>query len=76
MQNPDTAGSRPILCPHPHRQGLTNHVLAHMRHGVKLLLADLTGELLLRVAVHYLVVFVKRPQLLEGFATRHALRES
>lgn len=46
-----------------------------MRHGMKLLLADLTGELLLRIAVHYLVVLMKRPQLLEGFATRHALRE-
>lgn len=75
MQHPDTTGSQPILCPHLHRQGLTNHVLANVRHGVKLLLADLAGELLLCVAMHYLVVLVKRPQLLKGFATRHALRE-
>lgn len=56
-----------------HVLGVGNHVLAHVRHGVKLLLADLTGELLLRVAVHYLVVLMKRPQFLEGFATCHAL---
>lgn len=56
-----------------HWQGLTNHVFAHMRHGVELLLADLAGELLLRVAMHDLVVLMQGPELLEGFATRYAL---
>lgn len=71
---PDRARCRLILCPHLRWQGLTNHVLAHMCHGVKLLLTDLTGELLLRVAMHYLVVLVQGPELLEGFATCHALK--
>lgn len=75
-QNPARpAASRSTAHPRTDRQGLTNHVLAHVRHGVELLLADLTGELLLRVAVNDLVVLVKRPQLLESFATGHALRE-
>lgn len=67
-----TVSGWPILCPRG-RQGLTNHVFAHMRHGVELLLADLAGELLLRVAMHDLVVLVQGPELLEGFATRYAL---
>ena len=46
-----------------------------MSHGVKLLLTNLTGELLLRVAVDDLVVLVQRPQLLEGLATCHTLEK-
>lgn len=37
---------------------LTDHVLPDVSHGVKLLLTDLAGELLFRVAVHDLVVLV------------------
>lgn len=37
---------------------LTDHMFPHMSHGVKLLLADLAGELLLSVAVHYFVMLV------------------
>ena len=44
---------------------LTNHVLSYMCHGVELLLADLTGELFLCVAVHDFDVLMQRPQLLE-----------
>lgn len=70
----------PPRCPasvsHPHLHGLTNHVLAHVCHRVELLLTDLTGELLLRVAMHYLVVLMQGPELLEGFAAGHALWES
>lgn len=54
---------------------LTDHVLPDVRHGVKLLLTDLAGELLLGVAVDDLVVLVQRPQLFEGLAARHALWE-
>lgn len=52
---------------------LTDHVLPDVSHGVKLLLADLTGELLLSVAVDNLVVLVERPQLLEGLSAGHTL---
>lgn len=52
---------------------LTDHVLPDVSHGVKFLLADLTGELLLRVAVDNLVVLVQRPQLLESLSTGHTL---
>lgn len=65
--------ARPL--PTRHWQGLTDHVFAHMRHGVELLLTDLAGELLLRVAMHDLVVLMQGPELLEGFATRYALWE-
>lgn len=37
---------------------LTDHVLPDMSHGVKLLLADLAGELLLGVAVDDFVMLV------------------
>ena len=40
------------------RLPLTDHVLPDVSHGVELLLADLTGELLLGVTVHDLVVLV------------------
>lgn len=50
-------------------------MLPDVRHGVKLLLTDLAGELLLGVAVDDLVVLVQRPQLFEGLAARHALWE-
>lgn len=53
---------------------LTNHVFAHVGHGVELLLADLAGELLLGVAVDDLVVLVERPELLEALPARHALQ--
>lgn len=53
--------------------GLTNHVLAHMRHGVELLLADLTRELFFRVAMHDLVVLMEGPQLLKSFAAGYTL---
>lgn len=56
-----------------HRPRLTNHVLAHVGHGVELLLADLTRELLLRVAVYNLIVLVEGPELLKSFATCHTL---
>ena len=73
----DASLSDSLRLAHPlptrHRQGLTNHVFAHMRHGVELLLADLAGEFLLRVAMHDLVVLMQGPELLEGFATRYAL---
>lgn len=39
-------------------QPLTDHVLPDVSHGVKLLLTDLAGELLLGVAVDDLVVLV------------------
>lgn len=52
---------------------LTNHVFAHVGHGVELLLADLAGEFLLGVAVHDLDVLVEGPELLEGFVTGDAL---
>ena len=51
----------------------TDHVLPHVSHGVELLLTDLTGELLLCVAMDDLVVFMQGPQLLEGLAARHTL---
>lgn len=38
---------------------LTDHVFPDMSHGVKLLLTDLTGELLLGVTVDDLVVLVQ-----------------
>lgn len=50
-------------------------MLAHMCHGVKLLLADLAGEFLLCVTMHDLVVLMQGPELLEGFAAGHTLRE-
>lgn len=53
---------------------LTNHVFAHVGHGVELLLTDLAGELLLCIAVDNLVVLVERPELLEPFPTRHTLQ--
>lgn len=53
---------------------LTNHVFAHMGHGVELLLADLAGELLLCIAMDDLVVLVERPELLEPLPTGHALQ--
>lgn len=37
---------------------LTDHVLPDMSHGVKLLLTDLAGELLLGVAMDDLVMLV------------------
>lgn len=40
-----------------------------MSHGVKLLLTDLTGKLLLGVAMDDFVVLMQRPQLFEGFST-------
>ena len=46
-----------------------------MSHGVELLLTDLTGELLLCVAMDDLVVLMQGPQLLEGLAARHTLEE-
>ena len=52
----------------PGSPSLTDHVLPHVGHGVKFLLADLAGELLLGVAVDDLVVLVQRPQLFEGLA--------
>lgn len=52
---------------------LTNHVFPDMRHRVELLLADLTGELLLCITVDDLVVLVERPQLLKGLATGDTL---
>lgn len=52
---------------------LTDHVLPDMSHGVKLLLTDLAGELLLSVAMDDLVVLVQRPQLFEGLATCYTL---
>lgn len=57
-----------------HVLGVSNHVFAHVGHGVELLLADLTGELLLGVAVDDLVVLMERPELLEALPARHALQ--
>lgn len=37
---------------------LTDHVLPDMSHGVKLLLADLAGELLLGIAMDNLIMLV------------------
>ena len=51
----------------------TNHVLADMSHRVELLVTDLTGKLLLCVAVHDLDVLVQRPQLLERLVAGDAL---
>lgn len=53
---------------------LTNHVFAHVGHGVELLLADLAGELLLGIAMDNLVVLVEGPELLEPLPARHALQ--
>lgn len=53
---------------------LTNHVFAHVGHGVELLLADLAGELLLSVAMDNLVVLMEGPELLEPLPARHALQ--
>jgi len=47
-----------------------------MRHGVELLLADLTGELFLGVAMYDLDVLVQRPQLLKGLIARHTLEDN
>lgn len=72
---PSTPGGGPALSSGSiaHRPRLTNHVLAHVGHGVELLLADLTRELLLRVAVYNLIVLVEGPELLKSFATCHTL---
>lgn len=53
---------------------LTDHVFPHMSHGVKFLLADLAGELLLGIAVDDLIVFVQRPELLKPFPAGHTLQ--
>lgn len=53
---------------------LTNHVFAHVGHGVELLLTDLAGELLLCIAMDNLVVLVERPELLEPLPACHALQ--
>ena len=37
---------------------LTDHVLPDMSHGVKLLLADLAGELLLSIAMDNLIMLM------------------
>lgn len=59
--------------PFCHRPRLTNHVLAHVSHGVELLLTNFTGELLFCVAVHNFIVLVEGPELLKSFATCHTL---
>ena len=50
-------------------------MFAHVGHGVELLLTDLTGELLLSIAMDDLVVLMEGPELLEPLPTRHALQE-
>lgn len=62
----------PPVAPLP--SALTNHVFAHVGHGVELLFADLTGELLLGVAVDDLVVLMEGPELLEPLPARHTLQ--
>ena len=53
---------------------LTDHVFSDMRHGVELLLTDFTGEFLLCVAMHNLVVLMEGPELFEDLTTCHTLK--
>lgn len=54
---PDAPRNKPEQSDQP-QISLTDHVLPDVSHGVKLLLTDLAGELLLGVAVHDLVMLV------------------
>ena len=47
------------------RTKLTDHVFPHVSHGIELLLADLTGKLLLCVSMDDLDMLMKGPEFLE-----------